>query len=102
MRRFAFMLIAASGLVCAGAPEGKTVFDAKCQACHGSKGEGKAAIAKMFKVEIPPLGSKEVQAKSDAELKAIITDGKGKMKPITGLSEKQKDDVVAFVRSLKE
>lgn len=102
MKTFVLVLIAASGLVSAGAPEGKTVFEAKCQACHGPKGEGKAAIAKMFKVEMPPLGSKEVQSKSDADLKTIITDGKGKMKPIAGLSDKQKDDVVAFVRSLKE
>jgi len=29
----------------AGAPEGKTVYTAKCQGCHGANGEGKAAIA---------------------------------------------------------
>lgn len=101
MRTIAIVFIASCGLAFAGAPEGKTVFDAKCQACHGAKGEGKAAIAKMFKVEMPPLSSKEVQSKSDAELKQIITEGKGKMKPITGLSAKQVEDVVAFVRTLK-
>lgn len=101
MRTIAIVFIAACGLAYAGAPEGKTVFDAKCQSCHGAKGEGKAAIAKMFKVEMPALSSKEVQSKSDAQLKQIITEGKGKMKPITGLSEKQVDDVIAFVRTLK-
>ena len=101
MRTIAIVFIAACGLAFAGAPEGKTVFDAKCQSCHGAKGEGKAAIAKMFKVEMPALSSKEVQSKSDAQLKQIITEGKGKMKPITGLSEKQVDDVIAFVRTLK-
>jgi hypothetical protein len=55
----------------------------------------------MMKVEIPALGSKEVQSKSDAELKKAITEGKGKMKPVAGLSAKQVDDVVAFVRTLK-
>ncbi len=102
MKPIALVFIAACGLLSAGAPEGKTVFDAKCQACHGPKGEGKPSIAKMFNVEMHPLGSQEVQSKSDDVIKQIITAGKGKMKPVAGLSEKQKDDVIAFVRTLKE
>ncbi len=47
------------------------------------------------------LGSKEVQAKSDADLKKIITQGTGKMKPVASVTGKQVDDVVAFVRTLK-
>jgi mono/diheme cytochrome c family protein len=85
----------------AGPSEGKEVYDAKCKACHGAQGQGNPGLAKMMKVEIPALGSKEVQAKSDAELKKVVTDGKGKMKPVTGLSSKQVDDVVAFIRTLK-
>ena len=94
------VLIALLGVAYAGAPEGKTVFAAKCQACHGANGEGKAAIAKMFNVTMPALGSKEIQAKSDADLKKTITAGHGKMKPVTGLDDKQVSDVVAFVRTL--
>ena len=90
------------GAAYAGAPEGKAVFTAKCQACHGANGEGKAAIAKMFNVTMHPLGSKETQAKSDADLKKIITEGNGKMKPIAGLDDKQVSDVISFVRTLKE
>jgi mono/diheme cytochrome c family protein len=55
----------------------------------------------MMKVEMRALGSKEVQAQSDADLKKIITGGKGKMKPVSTLSPKQVDDVVAFIRTLK-
>jgi len=95
-------LAASLGLAYAGAPEGKTVYVAKCQGCHGTNGEGKAAIAKMFNVTIPTLGSKEVQAKTDADLKKVITEGHGKMKPVSGLDDKQVADVVAFVRTLKE
>lgn len=102
MKSIALVFIAACGLVSAGAPEGKTVFESKCQPCHGPKGEGKAAIAKMYKVEMQHLSSKEVQSKTDAEIKEIITNGKGKMKPVAGLSEKEKDDVIAYVRTLKE
>jgi mono/diheme cytochrome c family protein len=102
MRTIAIAFFAGCGLTFAGAPEGKTVFDAKCQACHGPKGEGKASIAKMYGVEMHPLGSKEIQAKSDADFKKIITIGKGKMKPVSGLTDQQVEDVIAYVRTLKE
>jgi mono/diheme cytochrome c family protein len=85
----------------AGSSEGKEVYDGKCKSCHGAQGQGNPGLAKMLKVEIPVLGSKEVQDKSDAELKKAITEGKGKMKPVAGLSAKQVDDVVAFIRTLK-
>jgi len=85
----------------AGPTEGKEVYDSKCKNCHGASGQGNPGLAKMMKVEMRPLGSKEVQAQSDADLKKIVTDGKGKMKPVAGLSAKQVDDVVAFLRTLK-
>ena len=92
----------AASLAYAGAPEGKALFASKCQACHGADGEGKASIAKMFNVTMHPLGSKEIQSKPDADLKKTITEGHGKMKPVTGLDDKQVADVIAFVRTLKE
>jgi mono/diheme cytochrome c family protein len=95
-------LLAFLSLASAGAPEGKALFAAKCQSCHGPNGEGKAAIGKMFNVTMPVLGSKEVQSKTDAELKKVITTGQGKMKPIAGLSDSEVTDIVAFVRTLKQ
>jgi len=94
-------LVALSGLSWAGAPEGKEVYTAKCAPCHGANGEGKAAIAKMYNVTQRPLASKEVQARTDEELKQVILKGQGKMKPVAGVTEKQAADVVAFVRTLK-
>ena len=94
-------LIASLGLAYAGAAEGKPLFASKCQPCHGPNGEGKPAIAKMFNVTMRPLGSKEVQARTDAEFKKIIAEGNGKMKAVGGLSGAEVDNVVAFVRTLK-
>jgi mono/diheme cytochrome c family protein len=94
-------LVISAGLSWAGVPEGKEIYTAKCAPCHGANGEGKAAIAKMFNVTQAPLASKEVQAKSDDQLKAVILKGEGKMKPVSGVTEKQAADVVAFVRTLK-
>jgi mono/diheme cytochrome c family protein len=85
----------------AGPSEGKEIYDKSCKGCHGAQGQGNPGIAKMMKVEMKPLGSKEVQAKSDADLKKIITEGTGKMKPVASVSGKQVDDVIAFIRTLK-
>ena len=84
------------------ATAGKAVYDKRCVSCHAAGGEGKEAIAKMFKVEIHPLGSKEVQALSDADLRKVIAEGKGKMVAVKGLSDKELADLIAFVRSLKK
>jgi mono/diheme cytochrome c family protein len=94
-------LVVSAGLSWAGATEGKEIYTAKCAPCHGANGEGKAAIAKMYNVTQAPLASKEVQAKSDDQLKQVILKGQGKMKPVAGVTEKQAADVVAFMRTLK-
>lgn len=82
------------------AKEGKMVFAQHCQMCHGKHGEGNPAMEKMMHVKMLPLGSKKVQAKSDAQLKKDITEGYKKMSPVRGLSSKQVDDVIAYIREL--
>ena len=59
-------------------------------------------MAKALKVEIRDLGSAEVQGKSDGDLKKAITDGVGKMKPVSGVAGADLDNLVAFIRSLKK
>ena len=81
---------------------GKAVFNKSCASCHAADGSPKEAIAKMLKVEIPHLGSKEVQGKSDADLGKVITEGFEKMKAVKGLSDKDVANVIAFVRTLKQ
>lgn len=86
----------------ADAAAGKEVYSKKCASCHGSTGEGNEKLAKMLKVDIPPLGSKEAQAKSDADLKKTILEGTGKMKGVAGIDAKAADDLVAYLRTLKK
>ena len=98
------ILLLATELLAAGkgdAASGKSLFAKNCTACHAAGGEGKEAIGKMFKVTMRPLGSKEVQAKSDAQLRKDILEGNGKMKPVK-LAPAEADDVVAFLRTLKQ
>ena len=78
---------------------GKAVFEKHCRTCHGVDGHANPAMAKMMKVTMRGLNSKEVQGKSDAELKKDIVEGTGKMKPIKGLSDVQIADGIAYIRS---
>jgi len=83
------------------AEAGKTVYDKKCASCHAKDGAGNPAIAKAMKVELRHLGSKEVQAKSDADLKKDTVEGIGKMKGIK-LSDTEIADAIAYMRTLKQ
>jgi len=98
------IVLAAPVFVAAGgdADAGKASYDKKCATCHGTDGMAKPAMAKMFKVEMKHLGSKEVQGLADDAIAKIITEGQGKMKPVKGLSEDDLANVIAYVRTLKQ
>jgi mono/diheme cytochrome c family protein len=74
-------LASAVGFAQAG---GEATYKAKCASCHGATGTPSPAIALS------------VAAMSDA-----VTKGKGKMKPVAGLTPAQVKDVVTFYRGLK-
>jgi len=98
---FPVMLLVAGPLLAAGdAAAGKDVYLKKCATCHGQDGEGKDAMAQMLKIKFVPLGSKEVQAKSDADLKKILLEGTGKMKPVKDVNDQAAEDIVAYLRTL--
>jgi mono/diheme cytochrome c family protein len=86
----------------ASAKDGEAVYAAKCKTCHGAEGAGNPAIAKMMNVTMKPLSSADAQAKSDADLKTVITAGTGKMKPVAGIAAGDVDNVVAYIRTLKK
>ena len=62
--------------------EGKKLFEAKCVQCHGPEGAGKAAIARLYKVEMKHLASPEIKAMSDAKIQEVILKGTGKMRAV--------------------
>ena len=93
-------LLCVTPLLAADTAAGKDLYGKKCASCHGVAGEGKDSIAKMFKVEMKDLGSKEIQTRSDADLKKIILEGGGKMKGVKDIDAKNADDLVAYLRTL--
>lgn len=80
----------------ADAAAGKAIYATKCRSCHGAGGEGNPSIAKMMKVELKPL------SESSADVKKVVSEGQGKMKPVSGVSGADLDNVVAYVQSLKK
>jgi len=85
----------------ADAKAGQAVYNTSCKSCHGADGAGNPSVAKMMKVEMKDLKSAGVQALSDADLKSIVSAGKGKMRPVAAVTGGGLDNVVAYVRSLK-
>ena len=83
------------------AVDAAATFKAKCASCHGADGSGNTTVGKALKCR--DLRSAEVQGQSDAQLLAIVTNGKGKM---TGFGKTLGADsckaLVAYVRSLKK
>ena len=90
------LALCSTGAWAADAAAGKAIYGTKCRSCHGAEGEGNPSIAKMMKVELKPLGS------STADVKKVVTDGQGKMKPVAGVTGADLDNVVAYVQSLKK
>ena len=79
---------------------GEASYTKACGSCHAADGAPKEAVAKMMKVEMRHLGSKEVQAKTDDELHKDTVEGIGKMKAVKGLTDDQAANIIAFVRTL--
>jgi mono/diheme cytochrome c family protein len=106
MRTIAALLISgvltSGAVLAADAAAGQAVYAKSCKGCHGADGTANPAMAKMMKVDMKALGSADVQAESDADMKAVITNGKGKMKPIASVTGASVDNVVAYVRTLKK
>jgi len=91
----------AAGGYAAGGTAAKT-YEKACKSCHGADGTANPAIAKMMKVEMRDLQSPEVHALSAADIKKVIVQGKGKMKPVTSVAGAAADDVAAYVKTMKK
>lgn len=95
---------AADAAAPAGAPErGRPIFEARCASCHGLQGRGDGPQAPFLSPRPASLVSAATSVKSDAELLAVIANGKPRTAmPAwkTELSEEERRDVLAYIRTL--
>jgi mono/diheme cytochrome c family protein len=93
-------LLAGAGLI--GSPAkadtgaAEATFKSKCAGCHGADGKGKAAM------KTRDWASADVQKMSDADLAAVITNGKAPMPAYKTMTADQVKDLVAYVRTFKK
>ena len=99
--RSLLVLTAAATLACTltFAESGQSIYKMKCQACHGSTGTPSPGMAKMMGIK--PASDPSVKSLTVAQMEAVVKDGKGKMKPVAGLSDAQVKEVVTYFRTLK-
>ena len=103
MKTFRFHLVLAATIALASSvgfaqSAGEATYKAKCAGCHGATGTPSAGMAKMG---IKPASDPEMKKLSLAEISAAVKSGKGKMKPVAGLTDEQIKDVSAFYKGLK-
>jgi mono/diheme cytochrome c family protein len=77
----------------AQAQDGSATYKAKCAMCHGADGT---------KIASHDLQGAAAQGMSDADLAAIITNGKGKMPASKSLKPDQVTALIAYLRTLKK
>ena len=74
---------------------------AKCMMCHGADGLGNTPVGKMAK--IISFKDPAVISATDADLIAIVTNGKNKMPSNKGkLTDDQISALVAYIRTLQK
>jgi mono/diheme cytochrome c family protein len=88
-----------AGAVCFAQSAGEATYKAKCAMCHGATGTPSAGMAKSMGIKA--ASDPSIQSLTVAQMIAAVKNGKGKMKPVAGLSDTQIKDVVVFYRGLK-
>ena len=96
-------IVLAAAVLLAGsmcfAEDGAAVYKSKCAACHGPAGTPSAGMAKMMGIK--PVSDPSMKGLTEGQVEATVKQGKGKMKPVSGLSDAQVKAVAAYFKTLK-
>lgn len=91
--------ICLAGATCFAQSSGSAIYKAKCAMCHGATGTPSPGMAKMLGVK--PASDPEVKSLTVEQIEAVVKSGKGKMKPVAGLSDAQIKAVSEYFKTLK-
>ncbi len=102
-RSFRSPIVLAASLFLAGsicfAEDGAAIYKSKCAMCHGPTGTPSAGMAKAMGIK--PVSDPSMATLTVAQISAAVKNGKGKMKPIAGLTDPQVAAVAAYFKTLK-
>jgi mono/diheme cytochrome c family protein len=93
------LVVSLAGAVGFAQSAGEATYKAKCQSCHGATGTPSPAMAKMMGIK--PVSDPDIKKLTVDQMIAAVKNGKGKMKPVAGLTDAQIKDSVTYYRSLK-
>ena len=91
-------VLSLASVVCFAQSSGQATYKAKCQMCHGATGTPSPGMAKMMSIK--PVSDPAIKAFTLDQMFTAVKNGKGKMKPVTGLTDAQIKDAVAFYSGL--
>ena len=93
------VVVSLAGVVSFAQSAGEATYKTKCAMCHGAAGVPNPAMAKAMGVK--PVHDPEVMKLTAAQMFASVKNGKGKMKPVVGLTDPQVQAVAAYFKTLK-
>ena len=82
------------------AANGKKLADVNCVSCHGPSGKGDGPAAAALNPKPADWTSSKVQSEGDAVLFCKVSNGRGPMPPWKHLPEKDRWDLISYVKSL--
>ena len=86
-----------------GIGNAKQIVETNCVTCHGASGKGDGVAAAALPPPKPAdWTSAKVQSESDGELFWKISNGRGAMPPWKHLPEKDRWEVINYIRTLKK
>ena len=86
-----------------GVGNAKKSIDTNCASCHGATGKGDGVAAAALPPPKPAdWTSEKVQKQTDGEIFWKITNGRGAMPPWKHLPEKDRWEMVNFIRTLRK
>jgi mono/diheme cytochrome c family protein len=84
-----------------GTAAGKKSVETNCASCHGAQGKGDGPAAAALNPKPANWQSDKVKKESDGELFWKITNGRGPMPPWKHLPEKERWEIVNYIRTLQ-
>lgn len=93
------LTLAVAGTMGFAQADGASIYKTKCASCHGAAGTPNPGMAKMMGIK--PVSDPEMKKLSADQAAAAVKGGKGKMKPVAGLTDAQVKSVAAYFHSLK-